>query len=182
MYQEIISNQKTDFSRYNYFYASYEASTGKIGKAKEIVNTALELYPRNLLLNQYRVDLNQNKNIIAFDCKKEEHVIAEILYITANALSSQSIYFLSNFYLNLAKYLNKNFYSYDTLIAENFYKTDNRRFQRLTCHVFNGNPPISSRYKKITYKDDNFAEISYPKFRINRTVRHFSSKNNFNSI
>ena len=125
MYQEIISNQKTDFSRYNYFYASYEASTGKIGKAKEIVNTALELYPRNLLLNQYRVDLNQNKNIIAFDCKKEEHVIAEILYITANALSSQSIYFLSNFYLNLAKYLNKNFYSYDTLIAENFYKTDN---------------------------------------------------------
>jgi hypothetical protein len=65
---------------------------------------------------------------------------------------------------------------------QNFYKTDNRRFQRLTCHVFNGNPPISSRYKKITYKDDNLAEISYPKFRINRTVRHFSSKNNFNSI
>ena len=28
---------------------------------------------------------------------------------------------LSNFYLNLSKYLNKNFHSFDTLIAENFY-------------------------------------------------------------
>ena len=40
-------------------------------------------------------------------------------------LSSQSIYTLSNFYLNLAKYLNEDFISYDTLLAENFYKVDN---------------------------------------------------------
>ena len=60
-----------------------------------------------------------------FDCKNEAHVISEILYITANALSSQSIYALSNFYLNLAKFLNNDFHSYDTLIAENFYKIDN---------------------------------------------------------
>ena len=40
-------------------------------------------------------------------------------------LSSQSIYPLSNFYLNLAKYLNEDFISYDTLLAENFYKVDN---------------------------------------------------------
>ena len=36
---------------------------------------------------------------------------------------NQSI--LSNFYLNLAKYLNEEFHSYDTLLAENFYKIDN---------------------------------------------------------
>ena len=29
---------------------------------------------------------------------------------------------LSNFYLNLSKYLNNNFYAFDTLLAENFYK------------------------------------------------------------
>ena len=57
--------------------------------------------------------------------QKREHVIAEILYITANALSSQNIYSLSNFYLNLAKFLNEDFHSYDTLLAENFYKTNN---------------------------------------------------------
>ena len=77
------------------------------------------------MLNQYKIDLKQSKNINNFNCKNKEHVIAEILYITSNALSSQSIYPLSDFYLNLAKYLNKDFHSYDTLLAENFYKVNN---------------------------------------------------------
>jgi len=125
LFSEIISNQTADFSRYNYFYASYVSSIGKIETAKNIVDEALKLYPRNLLLNQYKIDLIKNKNVLAFNCKKIEHVTAEILYITANALSSQSIYSLSNFYLNLAKYLNEGFHSYDTLLAENFYKNNN---------------------------------------------------------
>ncbi len=125
IFNEIVSNQNIDFSRYNYFYATYFASIGKMSKAKEIVNSSLELYPRNLLLNQYKHDLKKNKNILVFDCKNEAHVMAEILYIASNALSTQSIYPLSNFYLNLAKYLNENFISYETLLAENFYKTEN---------------------------------------------------------
>ena len=125
LFTEITSNSETDFSRYNYFHASYLASTGKISNAKKIVDDALKLNPRNLLLNQYKIDLEQNKNILVFDCKKPEHVIAEILYINANALSSNSIYPLSNFYLNLSKYLNDDFNSYDTLLAENFYKIEN---------------------------------------------------------
>tara|TARA_E500000178_G_scaffold347710_1_gene401446 strand:+ start:647 stop:2335 length:1689 start_codon:yes stop_codon:yes gene_type:complete len=122
LFTDITSNQKTDFSRYNYFYASYVASNGTINNAKEIVNSALKLYPRNLLLNQYNKDLDKNKNISLFNCKQKEHVVAEILYITANALSSQSIYTQSNFFLNLSKYLNEDFISYDILLAENFYK------------------------------------------------------------
>ena len=86
------------------------ASSGKIEKAKEIINSALKLNPRNVLLNQYKLDLNEPNNHIIFDCQNIGHVIAEILYITSNALSSQSVYSLSNFYLNLAKYLNKDFH------------------------------------------------------------------------
>ncbi len=122
---EITSNEDTDFSRYNYFFASYLVSMGKTNNAKKIINSALERYPRNLLLNQYKIDLNKNKNVTVFSCKKEQHVVAEILYITANAFSSQSIYDLSNFYLNLAKYLNNDFHSYNTLLAENFYNLNN---------------------------------------------------------
>ncbi len=122
LFTQLTSNKKTDFSRYNYFHASYEASNGKINNAKKIIKSALDLNPRNLLLNQYKNDLNKNENISLFDCKKENHVVAEILYITANALSSQSIYPQSNFFLNLSKYLNENFISYDALLAENFYK------------------------------------------------------------
>ena len=125
LYKELISNKKTDFSRYNYFYASFIANSGKIKEANQIVNSALKSYPRNLKLNQFKADLNENKNISIFNCKNEAHVSAEILYITANALSSQSIYTLSNFYLNLAKFLNEDFHSYDTLLAENFYKIEN---------------------------------------------------------
>ena len=53
LFNELTMNQKTDFSRYYYFYASYLASNGKINNASEIVNSALKLYPRNLLLNQF---------------------------------------------------------------------------------------------------------------------------------
>ena len=125
LFIELNSDNKIDFSRYNYFHASYAVSSGKINEAKNIVQSALKLYPRNLLLNQYKIDLNELKNTDVFNCKEENHVIAEILYITANAVSSQSIYYLSNFYLNLAKFLNEDFHSTDTLLAENFYKTDN---------------------------------------------------------
>ena len=40
-----------------------------MNKAKEIVNSALKFYPRNLLLNQYKLDLTHVNNIINFDCK-----------------------------------------------------------------------------------------------------------------
>ena len=125
LFEELISNKKIDFSRYNYFYASFLANSGETNVAKKIVNSALKLYPRNLLLSQYKLDLNLGNNTSGFDCKNKEHVIAEILYVTSNALSSQLIYPLSDFYLNLAKFLNKDFHSYDTLLAENFYKVDN---------------------------------------------------------
>ncbi len=127
LYDSLISDQKTDFSRYNYFYARYLDNQGDKIKAKKIVETALKKYPRNLILNQYKIDLDLKKTKPNFDCKKENEVVAELLYIGANALSSQSFFQLSNFYLNLSKYLNKNFHSFDTLLAENYYKIDDLR-------------------------------------------------------
>ena len=125
LFAQLTSNEKTDFSRYNYFHATFAFNSKKINKAKDIINSALKLYPRNLLLNQYKLDLNKGSNTSSFNCKNKGHVIAEILYITSNALSSQSIYPLSDFYLNLAKYLNEEFHSYDTLSAENYYNVGN---------------------------------------------------------
>ncbi len=125
LFKKLVSNEQIDFSRYNYFYSTYLLNTGEIEKAKKVLNSSLESYPRNLLLNQYKLDLNNNKYKNNFECQNLSHVVAEILYITANAFSSQNIYTFSNFYLNLSKYLNKNFHSFDTLLAENFYKIDN---------------------------------------------------------
>ncbi len=125
-FNKLINDKKTDFSRYNYFYASFLYNLGRIQDAKNVLSSSTKLYPRNLLLNQYKIDLIIEKNFeSSFDCKKQSNVVAEILYITANAFSSQSMYSLSNFYLNLSKYLNENFYSFNTLLAENFYKIEN---------------------------------------------------------
>ena len=121
-FNELLSDKDTDFSRYNYFYAKYLKSIGSHKKAQEVITSALEKYPRNLLLNQSKIDLKKFNKKSDFSCKKINNIVAELLYITANALSSQSMYSLSNFYLNLSKYLNKDFQSFDTLLAENFYK------------------------------------------------------------
>ena len=124
-FRELTSNNKINFSRYNYFHALYLTNSNNIEQANKVIDSSLKKYPRNVLLSQYKLDLRKKnfRNYI-FDCKNSSHVMAEILYITANALSAQSLYQFSNFYLNLAKYLNKNFYSFDSLLAENFFNVD----------------------------------------------------------
>ena len=139
LFLDLISNEKTDFSRYNYFYARYLERIGSRDRAEKVIDEALLKYPRNLILNQYKIDFINSKKKTNFSCKREQHIAAEILYIAANALSSQSIYPLSNFYLNLSKYLNPDFHSFDTLLAENFYKNEDylnakKVYKNLTYH------------------------------------------------
>jgi len=118
----LIKNSSIDMTRYNYFYATTLSDSDKASK-KDILKKALKDKPRNLILNQYLQDLEKkkiNKNNF-FSCKDKNHILAEIFYVVANALSSQNIYSLSNYYLNISKFLNPNFKSYDTLVAENNY-------------------------------------------------------------
>ena len=58
------------------------------------------------------------------DSNNSTHIIAELFYILANVLSSQEDYKLSNFYINIAKFLNPKFKSYNALLAENFNNLD----------------------------------------------------------
>ena len=120
-FQNIINNEKSNFSRYHFFFANYLANKKKISQAKKVINVASETYPRNLLVNQFKVTLNtKEKNKNQFNCKNIEQIIAEVFYVLANALSSTSNYHLSNFYINLSKYLNPQFLSYQSVLAENF--------------------------------------------------------------
>ena len=120
-FQNIIKNEKSNFSRYHFFFANHLANKKKILQAKKVINVASETYPRNLLINQFKAILNTGeKNKNQFNCKNIEQIIAEVFYVLANALSSTSNYHLSNFYINLSKYLNPQFLSYQSLLAENF--------------------------------------------------------------
>ena len=122
MFKQLISKPDINYSRYYFFHANYLISKNKEKKTKKVIKTSLDLYPKNLILNQLKLDLEKKKIFSnKFDCKKPADVIAEIFYIASNALASQNNYIASNFYLSLAKYLNSNFVSFDTLHAENFF-------------------------------------------------------------
>ena len=139
LFNELVSDTKTDFSRYNYFYAKYLDSISSFSKAEKVLNDSLKKYPRNLILNQYKLDRISDNYKFNFDCKKQQNVSAEIIYITANALSSQSIYILSNFYLNLSKYLNADFNLFNTLLAENYYKIEDYDNSKKTYNILSKN-------------------------------------------
>ena len=138
-FEKLTFDKETDFSRYAFFHASYLNKQGKTNEAIRVIDRSLELTPRNLILSQFKEDINHKKNTSFsndFHCENLSHISAELFYIVANALSSQSAYVLSNFYLNLAKYLNPNFISFDALYAENFYMIE--KFE-----------PAKKIYKKI---------------------------------
>ena len=126
VFRELFANPNIDFSRYIFFYVNYLLNKEDTKEeAQNILQDSLKQYPKNLILNQLNVDIEQNrKTNNQFDCSEPNQVIAEMLYVVANALAAQSNYVASNFYLNLANYLNPNFQSYTTLYAENFYNID----------------------------------------------------------
>ncbi len=125
-FKDLTKDGSINFSRYNFFYASYLYSQGNKDSSKKVINEALEQFPRNLLLKQFKMEITNNtKKMNNFDCKNISHNIAELFYISANALSSQSMYTSSNFYLSLAEFLNSNFISFKTLHAENFNEMKN---------------------------------------------------------
>ena len=118
----IIQDEKSNFSRYSFFAPNYFFNKNKKNRAIELINSASEDYPRNLLINQYKKFLEgKEKNKNSFNCTNSANIMAEVFYILANVLSAQENYKLSNFYINLSKFLNPNFLSYDSLLAENFF-------------------------------------------------------------
>jgi len=123
VFRELTEPSRSDinYSRYYFFHANYLISKNKKKKAKTILQSSLNLYPKNLILNQLNADFEERKFNNEFDCKNSKHVIAEILYVIANGLSMQQSYVGSNFYLSLAKHLNPNFISFETLHARNFF-------------------------------------------------------------
>ena len=119
-FKKLTTNPKVNYSRYYFFHANYLISKDRVEKAKNILKSSLDLNPTSLILNQLNTSVEkEQKNNDKFDCKQNKDVIAEILYIVANGLASQTNYTASNFYLNLAKYLNPSFLSFDLLYAEN---------------------------------------------------------------
>ena len=179
VFKKLTSKTNVNYSRYSFFHANYLISKNNEKKGKEVLQTTLKLFPKNLILNQSKINLEKKKPISAqFNCKNSAHVIAEIFFITANALASKENYFASNFYLNLARYLNPKFVSYDLLYAENFYimgqfveskKTYNKIKQQGSIYNWHASKTIASMLieenkekEALVYLKNSFDKIKKP--------------------
>jgi len=124
IFKKLTSNPEINYSRYYFFHSNYLISKKKEKEAKEIIKSGLNRSPKDLILNQLKLDLKKEKIFNnEFNCRNLANIIAEILYMISNGLATQNDYITSNFYLSLAKYLNPNFVTYDVLFAENLFFT-----------------------------------------------------------
>ena len=178
-FEKLINDKSVNFFRYNFFYANYLINKNEIKKAYKIINLSLENSPRNLLINQLQLDLKDNSKFKNnFQCKDKSHILSEFYYIVSNALSSQSFFTISNFYINLAKYLNPEFISHEVLYAENNILANNTKiakelFKKLkksgdTYNWF-ASKEITNLLidegeddKAIKFLKDSYSKINYP--------------------
>ena len=136
-FTKIIEDESGRFYRYNFFFANYLIQKNRKQEAQSIIDLTIGKYPRNLLINQFNEVIKKNiKNKNQFSCQNPEDILAEIFYAFANALSVQKRYELSNLYINLSKYLNPDFLSYDALLAENLlmlkkFEESKKNFEKL---------------------------------------------------
>jgi len=126
-YKKIIINKDNDdYSRYIFFYINYLIENNKYKEAKEITNN-LKYLNSSLLISQGKKWI-ENEKIKEFQkifsCKNSSDIVSEFFFLIANLYSSENDYERSNFYLNISRYLNPKFLFNLSLLAENYYLSE----------------------------------------------------------
>jgi len=145
-FEDLISSEKNDFSRYNFFLANFFVHKNENTAAEILLENSVNAYNSNLLLKQSLnfIKAGETKKIKKlFNCKDPADVIAEIFYVTANLYSSQKDHQLSNYYLKISLFLNSQFVPNKTLLAENFYY---KKKYEISKDIYNSIRSIGSVY------------------------------------
>ena len=124
VFEKLIGDEDSTFSRYNFFLANYLLFKNKNIEAEKIITRSRKANNSNLLIKQAEdfILTGKGKKIKNFfNCKNPIDVIAEIFYVIANLYSTQKNYQLSNFYLKISLFLNNKFTPNKALLAENFF-------------------------------------------------------------
>ena len=144
--KKLTESDEHNFSRYNFFLINYLLYKNEISEAKIIIEDSRKKHDSNLLLKETEFLLlkNENQKIKSFfNCKKPTDSIAEFFYVIANLYSSEKAYRLSNFYLKISLFLNKNFLSNKALLAENFH---NQKKYNLAKNLYTSLQTIGPAY------------------------------------
>ena len=188
-------NNQIDYSRYIYFYLTYLIENNELQKAKEITKD-INFLGSTILLSQGKAWIDQNNfsNFKKFfSCKNHNDLISEFLFLISNLYSSQDRFVESNFYLNIANYLNPKFIFNNALIADNYYLNQNYDKAKESLKVFDENTnfyywfrikkesQIISKQtddseKGLNYLMNEYAKIENPNLKIIYDVANFHKR------
>ena len=88
-FEDLISNNSTEGSRYIFYQASYLDNNNMQKNAINLVSKKISSNPQSLILQQFLIDLKNRKSNDynnQFDCKKIDNILAEFFYIVSNSL------------------------------------------------------------------------------------------------
>ena len=134
----INSQNDADYSRYVFFLINYLIENDNYDKAKKVTNN-FDYLNSSVLISQGKKWI-EDKNLGNFQdiflCTNSNDIVSELFFLIANLYSSQNDYEKSNFYLNIANYLNPKFIFNLSLLAENYYLNDDYSNTLKTLKVF----------------------------------------------
>ena len=151
-FEQLMNNEDSDFSRYNFFFANYLLFKNKNIEAEKVINLSRKTHKSNLLIKQaenFILTGNSKKIKNLFNCKNPVDVIAEIFYVIANIYSTEKNYQLSNFYLKISFFLNNKFTPNKTLLAENFFYQQKYELSKKIYNSLKSIGPVYSWYASI---------------------------------
>ena len=151
-FEQLMNNEDSDFSRYNFFLANYLLFKNKNIEAEKVINLSRKIHKSNLLIKQtenFILTGNSKKIKKLFNCKNPMDVIAEIFYVIANIYSTEKNYQLSNFYLKISFFLNNKFTPNKALLAENFFYQQKYELSKKIYNSLKSIGPVYSWYASI---------------------------------
>ncbi|MDC1365724.1 tetratricopeptide repeat protein [Pelagibacteraceae bacterium] len=138
-FDKLINSQNdADYSRYTFFLISYLIENDNYDKAKKVTNN-FDYLNSSVLISQGKKwieDKNLDNFQDIFSCTNSNDIVSELFFLIANLYSSQNDYEKSNFYLNIANYLNPKFIFNLSLLAENYYLSNDYSNTLKTLEAF----------------------------------------------
>ena len=141
-FDKLVNSQNdADYSRYIFFFINYLVENNKYEEAKQITDN-FNYLNSSLLISQGKKWIEDKKFESfkeIFSCTNSSDIVGELFFLVANLYSSQDDYEKSNFYLNIANYLNPKFTFNLSLLAENHYLNKDYANTLKTLEIFDKN-------------------------------------------
>ena len=145
----LINSSEGNYSRYLFFYLSKLLQDKDYSTVKQISKT-IDPLSNGLLISQTQIWIEKfeyEKIVNSFSCKNKNHLLSEFFFLISNLYSADEDYKKSNFYLNISNFLNPKFYYNKSLLAENYFITDNYISSKKVLNVFSENDEIYNWFK-----------------------------------